>query len=121
MGKSLKDKIKALDAKTRKAVEARTAELIAEEMSLRDLRKAMDKTQVKLAKALGIKQEGVSRIEKRSDLLLSTLRAYIEAMGGELRLIAEFPDRPPVAVTGVADLEAQAMPAKPKAATRRLG
>lgn len=114
MAKSLKDKMRALDAKTRRKVEARTAELIAEEMSLRDLRKAMDKTQVKVAKALGIKQEGVSRIEQRSDLLLSTLRGYIEAMGGELRLIAEFPDRPPVAVTGVAELDAQVIPTKAK-------
>jgi len=118
MGKSLREKIKALDARTRKTVEARTAELIAEEMSLRDLRKAMDKTQVKMAKALGIKQEGVSRIEKRSDLLLSTLRAYIEAMGGELRLIAEFPDRPPVAVTGVAELETRVIPGKAKTAAQ---
>lgn len=112
MGKSLKEKMRALDAKTRRKVQARTAELIAEEMSLRDLRKAMDKTQVSMAKALGIKQEGVSRIEKRSDLLLSTLRGYVEAMGGELLLIAEFPDRPPIALLGVAELEAQALPAE---------
>ena len=112
MAKSLKDKIQALDAKRRKKVEARAAELIAEEMSLRDLRKAMNKTQVKMAKTLGIQQEGVSRIEKRSDLLLSTLRGYVEAMGGELRLIAEFPDRPPVALSGVAELEAQAIQGK---------
>lgn len=112
MTKSLNDKIKALDPKRRKKVEARAAELISQEMSLRDLRKAMDKTQAKMAKALGIKQEGVSRIEKRSDLLLSTLRGYVEAMGGELRLIAEFPDRPPVALVGVAELEAHAIPPK---------
>lgn len=118
MAKSLKDKMQALDAKRRKKVEARATELIAEEMSLRDLRKALDKTQVKMAKALGIKQEGVSRIEKRSDLLLSTLRGYVEAMGGELRLIAEFPDRPPVALSGVADLEAHAVPAR--AATKSV-
>ena len=105
MTKSLTDRMQSLDAKRRKKVEARATELIAEEMSLRDLRKALDKTQVKMAKALGIKQEGVSRIEKRSDLLLSTLRGYVEAMGGELRLIAEFPDRPPVALSGVSELE----------------
>jgi DNA-binding XRE family transcriptional regulator len=110
MATTLKGKMRTLDAKRRKKVEARAAELIAEEMSLRDLRKAMDKTQVKLAKALGIKQEGVSRIEKRSDLLLSTLRGYVEAMGGKLDLIARFPDRPPVALSGVVDLEAQTAP-----------
>jgi len=114
MATSLKDKIKSLDAKSRKKVEARTAELIAEEMSLSDLRKAMGKTQVKMAKALGIKQEGVSRLEKRSDLLLSTLRGYVEAMGGELQLVATFPDREPVALSGVAEIEPHQIPAKAK-------
>jgi DNA-binding XRE family transcriptional regulator len=113
MATTLKDKMQALDVKRRKKVEVRATELIAEEMSLRDLRKAMVKTQVKMAKALGIKQEGVSRIEKRSDLLLSTLRGYVEAMGGELHLIAEFPDRPPVALSGVAKLEKQLHTLKP--------
>ncbi|WP_334150385.1 helix-turn-helix domain-containing protein [Hyphomicrobium sp.] len=118
MAKPLKDKMQPLDAKRRMKIEARAAELIAEEMSLRDLRKALDKTQVKMAKALGIKQEGVSRIEKRSDLLLSTLRSYVEAMGGELRLIAEFPDRPPIVLSGLAELEAQVVPVR---SARRSG
>ena len=112
MAKSLKEKMQALDAKRRKTVEARATELIAEEMSLRDLRKALDKTQLSMARALGINQEGVSRIEKRSDLLLSTLRGFVEAMGGELRLVAEFPDRPPVALSGIAELEAQVISTK---------
>jgi DNA-binding XRE family transcriptional regulator len=112
MAKSLNEKLAGLDAKRRKKVEARTAELVAEEMSLRDLRKARARTQVKLAKALGIKQEGVSRIERRSDLMISTLRSYIEAMGGELSLVAQFPDRPPIEVSGIGDLEAHLVPAK---------
>ena len=105
MATTLKDKMKALPAKRRKKVEARTAQLIAEELSLRDLRKARAKTQVAVAKELGINQEGVSRLEKRSDLMLSTLRNYIEAMGGELHLLAEFPDRPPVHLRGLAGME----------------
>jgi len=113
MGKSLDEKMKALDATRRKKVEARAAELIAEEMSLRDLRRALAKTQTQMAKKLGIGQEGVSRLEQRSDLLLSTLRGYVEAMGGELRLIAEFPDRPPVALSGVCELETRIHGAKP--------
>jgi hypothetical protein len=49
---------------------------------------------------LQIRQEGVSRLEKRSDRHLSTLRDMVQAMGGELRLIVEFPDRPPVVLSG---------------------
>lgn len=61
---------------------------------------------------LGIKQENVSRIEKRSDLLISTLSDYLEAMGGKLNLVAEFPDRPPVTLTGIADLDNDDLPGK---------
>ena len=57
-----------------------------------------------MAQALNISQDGVSRLEKRSDLLLSTLRSYIEAMGGKLRLVAEFPGRAPVVIAGVGSL-----------------
>ena len=86
----------------RKKVEARAAQLIAEEMTLRELRQARKLTQVRVAKTLGITQDSVSRLEKRSDLLLSTLRKTVEAMGGSLSLIAEFPDRAPVVLSGIA-------------------
>ena len=102
---TLSERVNRLPASRRKKVEQRVRELIAEEMSLRDLRKAREKTQVHVAKKLGIKQENVSRIEKRSDLLISTLSGYIEAMGGKLSLVAEFPDRPPVTLTGIAVLD----------------
>ena len=84
-------------------VEGRAAHLIAEEMTLRELRHARKLTQVRMAKALGITQDSVSRLEKRSDLLLSTLRKTIKAMGGELSLVAEFRDRPPVLLSGIAE------------------
>jgi len=85
----------------RKKVETRAAELIAEEMTLGQLRKARRLTQVRMARALGISQDGVSRLEKRSDLLLSTLRKTVAAMGGNLSLVAEFPDRPPVLLSSL--------------------
>jgi transcriptional regulator with XRE-family HTH domain len=109
---TLKQRIDRLPKARRAKVEARAAELIAEEMSLRDLRKARRRTQVRVARELGIKQENVSRIEKRSDLLISTLRGYVEAMGGTLRLVAEFPDRPPVALTGISALDEGERPSK---------
>ena len=98
-------KIRKLSASERRKVEARAAELMAEEMTIRQLRTARKLTQVRMAKTLGITQDSVSRLEKRSDLLLSTLRKTVEAMGGDLSLVARFPDRPPVVLTGIAESE----------------
>jgi transcriptional regulator with XRE-family HTH domain len=107
MAISLEDKLARLPGERRAKVDARAAELIAEEMTLRDLRRALDRTQVHLARELGVKQETVSRLEKRSDMLLSTLRGYVEAMGGELDVVAKFPDRPPVRLKTLASALAQ--------------
>jgi len=114
MSITLKDKMKELSPAQRKRVEARAAELIAEEMTLRELRHARKLTQVKVAKTLGVTQDSVSRLEKRSDLLLSTLRKTVEAMGGNLSLVAEFPDRAPVILSGIAEDDS-----RPKPTSRR--
>jgi DNA-binding XRE family transcriptional regulator len=103
--KTLKQKMKRIGSARRKKVEARADGLIAEEMTLQELRQARKLTQVRMAKVLGISQDGVSRLEKRSDLLLSTLRKSVEAMGGNLSLVAEFPDREPVVLSGIAEVE----------------
>jgi DNA-binding XRE family transcriptional regulator len=103
--KTVNQKMKSLSAGRRKKIEVRTAALIGEEMTLQELRRARKLTQVRLAKALGISQDGVSRLEKRSDLLLSTMRKSVEAMGGNLFLVAEFPDRKPVILSGIATVE----------------
>ncbi len=118
MSINVHNKIKSLSAKRRKKIEARAAELIAEEMSLRDLREALTLTQQRIADTLGIGQDSVSRLEKRSDLLLSTLRSYIEAMGGSLSLIAEFPDREPVSLSGLATMETK--PVTPRRGRKRM-
>jgi transcriptional regulator with XRE-family HTH domain len=101
MAVNVDDKINGLSPARRRKVEARAAALVAEEMTLRELRYARKLTQVRLAKELGITQDSVSRLEKRSDLLLSTLRKTVKAMGGNLSLVAEFPDRPPVVLSGI--------------------
>ncbi len=101
MGKSLQEMLESLPETAQAAVEMRFQELYAEEMSLRDLRKARQLTQEYLANELHIRQESVSRLEQRSDLLLSTLSNYVEAMGGKLKVIVEFPDRPPVQLLGL--------------------
>ena len=114
MARNVDDMIRKLSPAQRKKVEARAAELIAEEMTLRELRHARKLTQVKMAKKLGVTQDSVSRLEKRSDLLLSTLRKTVEAIGGNLSLVAEFPDRAPVVLSGIAEDDP-----RPKPTTRR--
>ncbi len=99
MSVNIREKMAKLSAAQRKKVEERAAEIIAEEMSLRDLRRARKLTQARVAKTLGITQDSVSRLEKRSDLLLSTLRKTVKAMGGDVRIVAEFPDRAPVVLS----------------------
>jgi transcriptional regulator with XRE-family HTH domain len=96
MSVNVNEILRKMSSAERKKVEDRAAEIIAEEMSLRDLRKARKLTQARVAKKLGITQDSVSRLEKRSDLLISTLRKAVKAMGGDVRIVAEFPDRAPV-------------------------
>ena len=105
MAVNINQKMKALSPSRRRKVESRADELIAEEMTLSELRRARKLTQVRMAKTLGITQDSVSRLEKRTDVLLSTLRKTVQAMGGNLSLIAEFPDRPPVVLSGIADCD----------------
>jgi transcriptional regulator with XRE-family HTH domain len=107
---TLKQRMKELSPDRRKRIEGRTTRLLAEEMTLQELRQARKLTQVRMAKALRISQDGVSRLEKRTDLLLSTLRKSVEAMGGSLSLIAEFPDRDPVVLSGIASVETNRSP-----------
>lgn len=104
MPKTLDEMIDRLPPARREVVDNRAADLIEEEMTLRALRKASALTQERMAEMLHIGQDSVSRIEQRSDLLISTLRSYVAAMGGELELIARFPDRKPVVLSGLADI-----------------
>jgi hypothetical protein len=108
------------------AVKQRAAELIAEELTLREMRRARKLTQMRLSKKLKIGQEGVSRIEKRSDLYISTLRSYVEGVGGKLKLVVELPDRLPVILAGLGEPQREkrakkraANSAKLKTKTRR--
>ncbi len=103
MAKNIDEILAGLEPARRRGIEERASRLIAEELSLRELRKARELTQAQVAATLGITQDGVSRLEKRSDLLISTLRKTIKAMGGDLKLVASFPDRAPVELSGISD------------------
>lgn len=78
------------DRQTR--IKARAKEIVAEEMALRGLRRLRHVTQEEVARRLGGRQVYVSRLERRADMKLSTLKSYIEAIGGELQLMVTFPE-----------------------------
>lgn len=84
----------------RARVDKLTAKMRAEEMSLAQIRKARAITQTTLAQRLGKSQALVSHIESAGDLFISTLRKQVEALGGELDIRANFPDMPPVSISG---------------------
>jgi DNA-binding XRE family transcriptional regulator len=107
MGRTVTEAIDALPPERRAKIEARAAELIAEELSLQELRKAMRLTQVELADRLGVRQDTISRLEKRADMLLSTLQSYVEAIGGRLAVVAELPNHPPVRIKQLSMLAGQ--------------
>jgi hypothetical protein len=123
---SLDEMIAMESEKSQKRIAEMAAELIAEELSLRQMRRLRKLTQSSLSKKLKIGQEGVSRIEKRTDLYISTLRGYVEGVGGKLSLVVEFPDRPPVVLAGLGEEDAKKKKkrkakakAKSKSGTRR--
>ena len=96
MGTSLQEKLASMPPERQAHIKAETARLQATYMTLKDLRRAQDMTQAHLAKQLGKSQVTIAQMEKRADLLLSTLRHYVEAIGGRLDLVVQFPDQAPV-------------------------
>jgi len=104
---SLDDILRAMPEERRMRIEQLASKMIAEELNLREVRRLRKLTQARLSKKLKIGQEGVSRIEKRSDLYISTLRSYVEGVGGKLKLVVELPDRPPVILTGLGEDQAE--------------
>lgn len=103
MPTNIEEIIKKLPARRRNKIEARARTLIAEEMTRQQLRQALRRTQVQIARKLGINQDSVSRLEQRADILISTLRGYIEAMGGRLSIVAEFPNHVSIRLSGIAE------------------
>jgi len=87
----------------RKRIEEKKAKLRAE-MPLYELRQARAMTQKALSEALNVNQPAVAKIERRTDMYVSNLRSYVEAMGGELKIIASFPEGD-VAITNFSEVE----------------
>jgi transcriptional regulator len=99
----LKEVVAGFSPARKKRIKARAKELIAEEMALRDLRKSRALTQEQVARRLGGRQVYVSRLESRSDVKISTLRDYVQALGGELQLMVTFPEGTTAKIRDMAD------------------
>ena len=80
-----------MSLKARAAAETKAIQMLAE-MPMQELRQAKHLSQERMAEILETKQANVSQIERRTDMYISTLRSYIEAMGGQLKIVAHFPD-----------------------------
>lgn len=96
LGPTLAEVIEGLPKEDQEDIEREFQRLKNEVETLRELREAAGKAQAHIAAALSIKQPSVSKIERQTDMYLSTLRSYVEAVGGELELTVRFPSRPPV-------------------------
>ena len=106
MALSLDKLIGSLPQDEQAGIAARADELRAEVATLKELRALSGMTQTKVARALGIKQPAVSKVERQTDLYLSTLRSYVEAIGGELELIVKLPGQAPMRLDGLSGDEA---------------
>jgi transcriptional regulator with XRE-family HTH domain len=91
MARKFRELRKEMSPERRRRNRERTAAMLLA-LDLTELRGKLNVTQEELASRLQISQSNVSRLEKRRDMLVSTLREVIEAFGGELHLVAEFPD-----------------------------
>jgi transcriptional regulator with XRE-family HTH domain len=107
MAISLDEVLDSLPPDRRAEIVKRGNELIEEYLTLQELRKKLNLTQEAMAELLSIRQANVSKVEKRADMLISTLRGYLEAMGGTLELIARVPGHAPVRLEGLGDLAIQ--------------
>jgi DNA-binding XRE family transcriptional regulator len=103
MYKTLDEVMSELSPERKARVEKRGRELVREEMTLQALRRQLEITQEDMAERLEVRQGNVSKVENRSDMLISTLRAYLEAMGGRLELVVHLPGRAPVTIEGFSD------------------
>ena len=115
MARNLERVLAKLPPERREKVERRAAELA----TLKDLRQAVNRAQEELASYLGVGQDTISRLEQRGDMLISTLKRYVEAMGGQLELVARFPNRPPVRIDRIAEPAPGRRPMHRKSARRR--
>jgi len=115
MPKTLEEMIAEETPEVQAKIEARFRDLLDEANSLAEIRKLAACSQEEVARKLQVKQPSISRLEKQTDMYLSTLRQYIEAAGGTLRLVVELPDHRALALTGLGELRTPKKGTKGKA------
>ena len=115
MTRSFSELTKDLSPERRERIEQRKEQL-REEMTLSELRKAFLLTQDTLATTLNVKQAEISKIENQADMLMSTLRNFVQAMGGDLEVRAVFPDRT-IEIANFSSLAGK--PAKPRSSKKK--
>jgi hypothetical protein len=108
LGRTLKEVIAAMPPESQARIKARSAELHAEVEGLKALRKLAARSQEQIAQSLGVKQPAIVKIERQTDLYLSTLRRFVEAAGGTLELRVELPGSGVMRLTGMGELNANA-------------
>ncbi len=119
MARTLDDITAALPEARRARIEARARELQDQVESLSELRRVAGKAQVEIASILKVKQPSVSKIEKQADMYLSTLRSYVEAVGGELDLVVRLPSHAPLRIERLGDVAPAAVARSRKAPAKR--
>jgi DNA-binding XRE family transcriptional regulator len=119
MGRTIDEIIAELPAEEQAAIETRYQEMRQEVEGLRELRQIAGKAQADIASALHIKQPSVSKIEKQADMYLSTLRSYVEAIGGKLELTVKLPARPLLRLERLGDVASDSGDRAPSVARRR--
>ena len=104
LGRTLDQMIAAMPPESQARIAERSAELHAEVEGLKALRKLAARSQEQIARSLGIKQPAIAKIERQTDLYLSTLRRFVEAAGGTLELRVELPGSGVMRLTGMGEL-----------------
>lgn len=104
MGRTLEDVMASLPADQLAEIEVRYQEMLREIEGLAELRRLAGKAQADVARALDIKQPSISKIEHQADMYISTLRDYVEALGGRLDIVVTLPGHPPLRLDGLGDL-----------------
>lgn len=106
MGRTIEEVIATMSPESQARIKVRSAELHAEVEGLKALRLLAERTQEQIAQGLGVKQPAVLKIERQTDLYLSTLRRFVEAAGGTLELRVQLPGSGVISLTGMGELNA---------------